>query len=76
MLGRAWGRASRGGGLITWVPQDPRELPCRAGHTAYLQRAGNWAGRGTVEAVPRELSETCSGCCREPWRRNLLVPVV
>ena len=34
------------------------------------------AGRGTIEATPKELSETRSGRCREPWRRNLLVPLV
>ena len=70
MLGGAWGRARRGGGLVTWVPRAPGELPCRAGHTACLHRAGDPAGRETIEAAPRELSETCSGRCREPWRRN------
>ena len=74
--GGAWGGARRGGGLVTWVPQAPGELPCRAGHTTCWQRAGDRAGRGTIEAAPRELSETHSGCCREPWRRNLLVPLV
>ena len=74
MLGGAWGRARRGGGLVTWVPGVPRELPCGAGLTACWQRLGDQAGRRTVEATPRELSETRSRCCREPWRRNLLVP--
>ena len=75
MLGQAWGRATGEGGLVTWVPRAPRELPCRAGHTACWQRLGDWVGRGTVEAAPRELSETHSGRCREPWTRNLLVPL-
>ena len=76
MLGRVWGRAKRGGGLVTWVLQTPGELPCKAGHTTCWQRLGDLAGRGIIEAAPRELSETHSGCCREPWRRTLLVPLV
>ena len=36
MLGRVWGRAKRGGGLVTWVLQTPGELPCRLGHTHRL----------------------------------------
>ena len=51
-------------------------MPCRAGLTACWQRSGDLAGRETIEATPKELSETRSGRCREPWRRNLLVPLV
>lgn len=42
---------------------------------AHRLLAETWrpGGGGSGEAAPREL-ETCSGRCREPWRRNLLVP--
>ena len=36
MLGRVWGRAKRGGGLVTWVLRTPGELPCRLGRTHRL----------------------------------------
>ena len=75
--GGAWSRGRDvlgrwGGGLLTWGPQSPRELPCGVGTPPACR---DWAGRGTVEAAPGELSETHGGRCREPWRRNLLVPV-
>ena len=66
-------RAGQVGGRLANVgSSEPPGVPCGVGTPPACR---DWAGRGTVEAAPGELSETHGGRCREPWRRNLLVPV-
>ena len=71
------GEGKEGRGLGNMGSSNPRGAALQVG--AHPPPAGRELGtgrEGTIEAAHRELSETHSGCCREPWRRNLLVPLV
>ena len=66
-----------GRGLGNMGSSSPRGAALQVGaHPPPAGRDLETRWEGTIEAAPRELSETHSGCCREPWRRNLLVPLV
>ena len=71
------GEGQEGRGLSNKGSSNPRGAALQVGtHPPPAGRELETRREGTVEATPRELSETHSGCCREPWRRNLLVPLV
>ena len=57
---------------------SPRGVALQGGAHRLLAEKWRPGGEGDCrgEATPKELSETRSGRCREPWRRNLLVPLV